>query len=373
MIVAGLMSGTSLDGVDVAFVEITGKGWNARMQTLAGSSTAYPKRVREALLGISNTNTHTADIARLHWYLGEFYTDCVLALVRKTKIEPELIGTHGQTIFHEGQERRVFQRPLRSTLQIGEPSILAEHLRVPVVSDFRPRDIAAGGKGAPLAPYADYLLFRDRKQTRIALNIGGIANLTLLPANAAPEQVIAFDTGPGNMVIDQLMAHYTQGRKTYDASGAMAARGNVDTALLKRLTSDRYYRAKPPKTAGREEYGADFIATLLAANLSPEDTVATATELTARTIAIGVKLTGATPDAVFVSGGGVHNRTLMQMLALEMPQAMVTSSAMLGVDPDLKEAAFFALLAYETWHKRPGNMPSATGARHPVILGKITL
>lgn len=374
MIVAGLMSGTSLDGVDVALVGISGKGWKARVEAIAGSSTPYPKKLREMILAISNRECHTGEIARMNFYLGEFYTDCLTALSKKSHVLPELVGSHGQTIFHEGQGRKMFGVQVRSTLQIGEPSVIAEALGVPVVSDFRVRDMAAGGRGAPLAPYADYLLFRDAKQNRVAVNIGGIGNLTWLPKNAAPEDVVAFDTGPGNMIVDQLVAHFSKGRRNYDAGGAWAAKGQVDEALLKAWTRDRYYRETPPKTAGREEYGAAFVERALAAKLSAEDLIATATAFTARTIRMGIELVskGEPVDLILVSGGGVHNKTLMSMLANEMPRTTVANSALAGVDPDMKEATFFALIAYETWHQRPGNLPAATGARHPVILGKVT-
>lgn len=370
MIVAGLMSGTSLDGVDVAFVEITGHGWSAKTRTLAGRGYRYPRKLKDAILNISNRECHTADIARLHFYLGHFQAECLDRAAQDTRIHAELIGLHGQTIFHEGQPAKLFNTPVRSTLQIAEPSFLAERLRIPVVSDFRARDIAAGGQGAPLAPYADYLFFRHKSEPRAALNIGGIANVTILPPNSPPDQVLAFDTGPGNMVIDQLMTRFT--RRSFDKGGTTAAKGTPDEPLLRNLLRNPYYRRSGPKSAGREQYGAAFVDQLIASGLAPHDLIATATLLTARTIALGLTRAHFTHGTVFVSGGGVHNRTLMSMLSAELPRCTIANSALAGVDPDYKEAAFFALLAYETWHRRPSNMPSATGAKHPAILGKIT-
>jgi anhydro-N-acetylmuramic acid kinase len=370
MIVAGLMSGTSLDGVDVAFVQITGKGWTAKSRTLAGRGFHYPPKLRQALLAISNRECHTRDIARMHYFLGDFQADCLLQAIQETTLRPTLAGLHGQTIFHEGQPKTLFGRPVRSTLQIAEPSFLAERIGIPVVSDFRARDIAAGGQGAPLAPYADYLFFRHKSEPRAALNIGGIANATILPPNATPDQITAFDTGPGNMVVDQLMAHFA--RKPFDEGGRWAAQGQPHLPLLRELLRNPFYRRPGPKSAGREQFGSAFVQRLLDTQLPPRDLVATATLLTARTIALGLSRASFTQGTVFVSGGGVHNRTLMSILASELPQCTIANSALVGIDPDFKEAAFFALLAYETWHARPSNMPSATGARHPVILGKIT-
>jgi anhydro-N-acetylmuramic acid kinase len=354
------MSGTSLDGIDVAIVDLRGQG----IETVGGCSVAYPKKLRETLLAISNCVTHTAAIARMNFLLAELYASAFFGGCEALKIAPEtveLIGCHGQTIYHDEV----------CTLQIGDGSVLAERTGVPVVSDFRPRDMAAGGRGAPLVPFVDYRLFRNAKRGRVAVNIGGIANLTYIPAGAKPEQVAAFDTGPGNMVIDQLVSHFTKERRSYDRGGKMAAKGQVDPGLLAELLSAPYYKEKPPKTAGREQYGTEFVAALLACKLKPEDLVATATALTAAAIAEGIyRFEGV--DDVIVSGGGVHNETLMRYLRAELPEMSVASSAEYGIDPDAKEAIAFAILAHETWRGRPSNLPSATGARGPVILGKIS-
>jgi anhydro-N-acetylmuramic acid kinase len=374
MRVGGIMSGTSLDGIDVAIVEIR----NGKVQTIAGRSTPYPADVRASILAVSDCNTHTREIARLHFLLAELYAEAVQSCCKAGGIAlhtVELIGCHGQTIYHEGAPAAVFGRKIASTLQIGDGSVLAERLGIPVVSDFRPRDIAAGGQGAPLVPYVDWLLFRDPKKGRVLLNIGGIANVTVLPPACPAEKVLAFDTGPGNMVIDALAAHFSGGRLTCDLDGAMAAQGAVEPALLDRLLRDEYYFRRPPKSAGREQYGRAFVERLLASQLEPASLMATATHLTAASIADAIyrfALDDDDLDEVIVSGGGVHNPTLMRMLESELPDLEVKTSAAYGIDPDLKEAIAFAVLAHETWHKRPGNLPAATGARRPAILGKVS-
>ena len=359
MRVAGVMSGTSLDGIDVAVVDVRGP----RISTVAFRTTPYPAEVREAILAVSNTAAPTAAVARLHFRLGWLYGRAVVETCRRARVplaSVELVGCHGQTIYHEGGT---------ATLQIGEAAAIAELTGKPVVSDFRPRDIAAGGKGAPLVPYVDYLLYRHPRRGRIALNIGGIANITAIPAGAAPEDVVAFDTGPGNMAIDALARAATGGRLNYDRGGRLAARGRVLKPLLDDLLADPYYRQKPPKTAGREQYGKEFVARLRG---RPEDLVATATVLTAATVAMGVRrLKGAYHDLI-VSGGGAHNPRIMAHLTGFLPELALATSADFGIDIDAKEAICFAVLAYETWRGRASNLPSATGARHAAVLGKIT-
>ena len=345
------MSGTSLDGIDVAIVDIRGR----RVETIGFTGTPYPASVREAILSVSNTDTHTAAISRLHYRLAELYAKAALRAVRRFGAV-ELIGCHGQTIYHEGRS---------NTMQIGEPAVLAERTGVPVVSNFRARDIAAGGQGAPLVPYVDYLLFRHPKRSRVALNIGGIANITVLPAGCAPDEVIAFDTGPGNMVIDGLAR---EAGLPCDRGGRLAASGQVNRKLLDELLSDPYYRQKPPKSAGREQYGAEFVSRLKATGVPLVDLLATATVLTAATIAMAVGRTG----ELIVSGGGVHNPQLMAHLAAFLPEVAISASTDHGIDADAKEAIAFAVLAHETWRRKTSNLPSATGARRQVILGSIT-
>ncbi|MEZ5352120.1 MAG: anhydro-N-acetylmuramic acid kinase [Bryobacteraceae bacterium] len=371
MRVAGIMSGTSLDGIDVAIVDI-----GARIRTVAYGTTPYTPSVRRAILAVSNRACHTADVSRLNFLLPELYAEALGKLCRTNGVDPasvELIGCHGQTIFHESEGGAVAGRRVASTLQIGDGSVLAERTGIAVVSDFRPRDMAAGGKGAPLVPFVDQLLFRHRTRRRVALNIGGIANITVLPAASEPGEVVAFDTGPGNMVMDQLVAQATQGRARFDRNGARAARGAPIAALLEQLLRDPYYAAPPPKTAGREQYGDAFLQRLLATGAPIDDLIASATAFTALTIVRGIRLIGADPAELIAAGGGVHNPRIMGLLAAYLPGVRVTTTDEFGIDPDAKEAIAFAILAHRTWRRKHGNLPSATGARHPVILGKISL
>jgi anhydro-N-acetylmuramic acid kinase len=353
--VAGVMSGTSLDGIDVAVVEMP------RIRTLAFRSTPYPEAVRTELLSLAKTTQSALSIleavqriSSLNYRLAELYAKAI------RRLGPvDLIGCHGQTVYHEGG---------RHTLQLGEPAVIAERTGIPVVSNFRARDIAAGGQGAPLVPYVDYLLFRHPKRTRVALNIGGIANITVVPAGASPRQVIAFDTGPGNMVIDALVRDFTKGRLNYDRGGKIAQAGNVNVRFLDELLRDTYYRLKPPKSAGREQYGADFVARFHA--LPRPDAIATATVLTAATIARSVQ--SYRPAEIIVSGGGVHNPQIIGHLAGFLPGVALASSTDYGVHADAKEAVAFAVLAYESWRGRASNLPSATGAKRAVVLGSVT-
>lgn len=350
MRVAGLISGTSMDGIDVAVVDI-GEG----IHVVATATAPYPPEVRAAILSVSNAATHTSTIARLNFLLGELFAEAL----QKSGVPLEtieLIGSHGQTIFHEGEPVEFCGRKIASTLQIGEAAVIAERTGIETIADFRPGDIAAGGKGAPLVPFLDYQLFRHPEYARIALNIGGIANITVIPANAKPEDVVAFDTGPGNMAMDAVAP-------PFDRDGERARAGKVNTAQLERLLADPYYRREPPKSCGREQYGTEFVR-------ETGIDIATATELTARTIAQAVGSYPATRE-VIVSGGGAHNRYLMERLrALVQPR--VTTSAEFGIGVDSKEAILFALLAFQTYQGRAGNLPSATGARKAMILGKIS-
>lgn len=350
MIVAGIMSGTSLDGIDVAIVEVLG----AKFRLLKFATTSYPSKVRQALLDVSNCDTHTARISDLNFLLPELYAKAVRALWKKPL---DLVGCHGQTIYHSA----------RSTLQIGDGSVLAERLGTPVVSNFRPRDMAAGGSGAPLVPFFDFLLLRDRRISRVALNIGGIANITVIPRSATLERVIAFDTGPGNMVIDQLVEHYTNGRQRFDRAGKLAATGTLNQKLLDQLLRDPYYRKAPPKTAGREQYGSEFVDRLPAT----PDGIRTAAAFTAATIAQAVTRFGAEPNELIAAGGGIHNPVLMSYLAAFLPSVKIRTTDEFGIPGDAKEAVAFAVLAAETWRRRPSNVPAATGARQPAVLGVI--
>jgi anhydro-N-acetylmuramic acid kinase len=345
--VAGLISGTSVDGIDVAVVDI-----DESIKIVASKTIPYPAEVRDAILSVSDA----ANISRLNFLLGELFAEAL----QKTGVSLktiELIGSHGQTIFHEGRPVEFLGRKIASTMQIGEAAVIAERTGIETIADFRPSDMAAGGKGAPLAPFLDYQLFKHPERARIALNIGGIANITVIPANARPEDVIAFDTGPGNMVIDALCP-------PFDRDGEGARAGRVNGGLLARLLyNDQHLRLPPPKSCGREQYGAEFIRN------SGID-LATATEFTVRTIAAAVGQYAETADLI-VSGGGAHNRYMMERLRAVL-KPRITTSAEFGIDVDAKEAILFAVLAYQTYHRRPGNIPSATGARRPAILGKVS-
>jgi len=371
MRVAGIMSGTSLDGIDVAIVDIHGK----KIEPLAFHSVPYPKSVRSAILGVSNTMTHTAAIARLHFLLGELYAEAVRETCRRKRISLRsisLCGLHGQTIFHEGAPINYLGRRVASTMQIGDASVVAERTGLRIISNFRERDIAAGGRGAPLVPLVDFLLFRHRRIGRVALNIGGIANITVIPAGASREDVVAFDTGPGNMVIDALVSRLTDGRQTCDRNGRIARESKIHEGLLKAMLGDPYFKLRPPKSAGREQFGQEYSSGLIATGVALPDLIATATELTAQSIALAISSYAETTREVIASGGGVHNRWLMRRLRELLPTHDLVTSADHGIDPDAKEAIAFAVLAYEFISGRPGNLPSATGARQPALLGRET-
>jgi anhydro-N-acetylmuramic acid kinase len=373
------MSGTSLDGIDVAITDIEESEGHLKIALAGAHSQQYPQTVREALLAVSDADTHTRDIALVHFRLGQLYAEAVAEACSSLGIEPasiDLIGCHGQTIFHQGSPVGFLDGNVAATLQIGEPGFLAERFSVPVVSDFRPRDIAAGGTGAPLVPFVDYILFRDENTGRVALNIGGIANLTAIPAGAGPGDTFAFDTGPGNMLLDSLVRESTGGERTFDEDAAMARKGRVNQGLLQELLGDEYYGQVPPKSTGREQYGIAVVRRLLATELPLEDLLATTAELTARTIADAVRqfvLPRVSIQEVIASGGGVRNPLIVERLDSLLGNIRLRTSDDFGVPSDDKEAMAFAVLAYQTWRRQPSNVPSATGANRAVILGKLTL
>lgn len=390
MTVAGIMSGTSADGIDVALVRIapatrtTAASLDVpRLRLLGHVAVPYPAAVRKRVLQAMNAQDESvAELSRLHWRLGQIYADAVQLALKKYPIHLDLIGCHGQTIYHQGAAQRALGSNVACTWQMGEASEIAARLGVPVVSDFRPSDIAAGGQGAPLVPLLDYAVFRHVKRNRVLQNLGGIGNLTVIPANAAPEDVFAFDTGPANMVIDAIVTACCN--KKYDAQGAMAARGRVIHTVVEECLSQHFFHTPPPKSAGREEFGREFSARFLARcrkhSSRAEDAVATATALTAGSIGIAWKrfvqpaLRNAPTDYI-VAGGGANNLTLLQIIRKELAEFVnitLRTSDDFGMPTAAKEAMAFALLAYQTWHGLPGNLPRATGARRPVILGKIT-
>lgn len=374
--VAGLMSGTSADGVDVAIVDIAGRA----VDLVAFDMSTYKPALRKAILDLCRPESATlADICHYNHVLGEVFADAVIELCRKHKIRLrsiDLIGSHGQTIYHHPQGGHYQGRTIRSTLQIGEPSVIAQRTGITTVADFRPRDMAAGGQGAPLVPYADYVLFKHRKLSRAVQNIGGIANVTFLPRGGRMEDVVAFDTGPGNMVIDGVMRQITLGRRCYDRDGRMAARGKVGRDLLKQMLRHPFLRRRPPKSTGREAFGQFysewFHRQAQNMKLTLEDMIATATAFTAATIAQAYrKFLPEMPDEVILCGGGAHNVTLVSMLQQELPGVKICTSDEFGIDADAKEAISFAILAQATFNGVANNIPSATGADGPVVLGKI--
>ncbi len=382
MIVAGVMSGTSADGIDVALVEIAPAKGRPRLTLLAHAGFRYPATLRQAVLAAMNAkSTTTAELARLNWRLGMAYADAVKATVKRHNVKIDLIGCHGQTLYHQARAVSYTGKSFACTWQAGEAAVIATELGVPIVSNFRTADMANGGQGAPLVPLLDYVMFSDAKRGRILQNIGGIANLTALPAGAYGDKVFAFDSGPGNMVIDAL-AQKLLG-KPYDRNGANAAKGQVLDPVLTEMLRDPYFKLKPPRTTGREQFGREYAVKFLAAcrrhSRKPEDALATATALTAETIARSFEsfvlpaMKGKPIDYI-VSGGGARNATLMKMLAarLEPIGCMLTTIEKFGMPAEAKEAAAFALLAWMTWHYLPGNVPSATGARRPVILGQVS-
>jgi anhydro-N-acetylmuramic acid kinase len=383
MIVAGVMSGTSADGINVALVRVTtssrGRAGTPGLHFLAHAEYPYPKRVRRAVLAAMNsTKASVADLARLNFLLAELYADAMLATQRRFRLKAELVGCHGQTLYHQGEAAPFLGRRLAATWQTGEGALVAARVGVPVVSDFRPADMAAGGKGAPLVPFLDFLLYRDSRVGRIVQNIGGIANLTAIPANASPNSVVAFDTGPGNMLIDAVTDQLFG--KAFDRDGRIAGSGAVLDPVISDAMRGAFFRRKPPKTAGREEFGREFAQNFIrrCGRADKRDIVATASALTARSIADALRRfvmhrTGTYRDFI-VSGGGASNPTLMAMLANELrPLGLqIRTSDEFGLPSEAKEAAAFALLAFQTWNRKPSNVPSATGAKRPAILGKIS-
>jgi anhydro-N-acetylmuramic acid kinase len=383
MVVAGVMSGTSADGIDVAVVRLAAHP-HGRFELIGHAEYPYPKKVRAAVLAAMNASqANVADLARLNFLLGELYSEAVLATEQQFRVKVNLVGCHGQTLYHQGEPQRFLVRKLTATWQTGESAIIAARVDAPVVSDFRPADMAAGGKGAPLVPFLDYLLFRDARVGRIVQNIGGIANLTAIPAGAAASDVIAFDTGPGNMVIDAVTEDLF--RQPFDRGGKIAASGKVLDKVIGKFLQRDFFKSNPPKTAGREEFGREFVRDFLRScrGSRKQDVVATATALTANSIADAVrrfviKNSNVAKKKAFhemiLSGGGAKNATLVSMLTIELAplEVRLRFSDEFGLPSAAKEAVAFAVLAHETWHRRTSNVPSATGASRAVVLGKIS-
>ena len=384
--VAGIMSGTSGDGIDIALARIeprTNKRGNTlRLRLLAHEAFPFPKSLRTAVLAAQDAkSTSTAELARLNWRLGLAYADAVEAVQEIYGVEIDLIGCHGQTIYHQAKPERYCGESFACTWQIGEPSVIATRLQIPVVSNFRPADMVMGGQGAPLVPLLDYVVFADARIARVLQNIGGIGNLTAIPAGAGANEAMAFDTGPGNMVLDTLMQKLYG--KPYDRDGRTAARGKVLTKVVAAALKQPFFRKSPPRSAGREQFGTafaeDFLAHCCKAGGDEADVIATATALTAESIArsyaefVQPKMDAA-PVEYILSGGGVRNVAMVKMLRerLEPMGCKLFASDEAGMPAEAKEAAAFALLAYCTYYGLPGNLPSATGAAAPLVLGTIS-
>ena len=383
LLVLGLMSGTSADGIDVALARISGAPPRLNAKLLNHTSINLPPQLRKEILRVAEQQAISASqLSQLNFRLGEVFAEAALTACRRFRVSPKeiaLLGSHGQTIFHQGRPVSYLGRPTASTLQIGEPAIIAARTGITTVADFRPADIAQSGQGAPLVPYADYLLYRHPKLGRVSLNLGGIANITVIPANAKPSQVFAFDTGPANMLIDALVAGFTHNRQRYDKNARLAQQGRAIPALLNELMRDPYLKLAPPKSTGREYYGRTYLDRFLRLGrrhkAKPNDLVRAATIFTALSIVDALNrfvLPKTKIRQLIVSGGGAHNPLILAQLAAALPQVEIVHSPQLGVPEDAKEAFAFAILAYETFHGRPSNLPSATGARGPAILGKIS-
>jgi anhydro-N-acetylmuramic acid kinase len=391
MLVIGMMSGTSADGIDVALARISGASPHLNAKLLDHTSFQFPPALRKEILRVAEQQPISAgELSQLNFRLGHTYADAVLAACKRFKVAPkriDLVGNHGQTIFHHGPP--VSRSPLVtrhsplsssvSTLQIGEGSVIAARTGITTVSDFRPADMALGGQGAPLVPFADYVLYRHPKLGRVLLNIGGIANITVIPTGARPDQVFAFDTGPGNMLIDALVQHFTRGRQRFDKDAHLASRGRSLPALLDELLRDPYLKLAPPKSTGREYYGRAYVKKFLSLGrrhrAKPNDLIRAATIFTALSVVDALHrfvLPKTRIHQLIVSGGGSHNPLILAQLSAALPEIQVLPSSAFGIPEDAKEAFAFALLAYETFHQRPSNLPFATGARGPAVLGKIS-
>lgn len=369
----GLMSGTSADGIDALLAEVSGKGLRTRVRTLVFETYPFTPGMKQRILKL--VSAQAEEICEMNFIIGELLAEAARKLMKRAKVSPgkvDFIGSHGQTVYH------LSGHPCRrnSTLQIGEGAVLAARTGVITVCDFRPADIAAGGTGAPLVPFADYILFRKKGKTRALLNLGGIANVTVIPGKL--DQVMAFDTGPANMVIDGLVRLQSRGKRKWDDGGQLAGKGKLNERLLGDLMGHPYLRLPPPKSTGREMFGEEFAKNLWkkGRRLSFEDLLATATFFTAASIYLGFDrfiFPLFRVDEIYVSGGGMHNRTLMGFLGKVFDPIPVAPLNDLGVPGDAKEALAFALLADATLQGMASNVPSATGARGPAVLGKIIL
>ena len=377
-LVVGLMSGTSADGIDAVLTRIEGfSTTTTKVEQLGFHFLPFDEQTRNRILAIAGGDFGcTKEICLMSTHLGVLYARAVRELLDKCGVDQiDLIGNHGQTVWHIPEDTPYLGATLRGTLQIGDPSYLAEEFHCPVVSDFRVRDMAAGGLGAPLVPYTEFLLYRSETEDVALQNIGGIGNVTLLPAGCRLDEVTAFDTGPGNMVMDALVMRLTDGAQSYDDGGRLAASGRVIPELLDWMCDDPYLAKQPPKTTGREYYGKEYVEKVLAfGDYELVDVLTTATAFTARSIALSLRrFAKRMPARLVVGGGGSRNPTLLRFLQEDLPEVKVQIQEDLGLDSDAKEAVAFALLANEALFGICNNAPSATGAKHPVVMGRINL
>ncbi len=378
MKVVGLMSGTSADGIDAALVSIVRRGGRPKITPIAFASSPYPRALQQRLVDLS-LHGDVAEICHMNTYLGELFAKAALKVIRAAKHQPaeiHAIGSHGQTIHHLPKGRREPGLGLiRSTLQIGEPAVIAERTGITTVANFRPRDMAAGGEGAPLVPYAHAVAFSHARRARLVVNIGGISNVTYLPAGGGLADVRAFDTGPGNMVLDAIVQDATQGTRAYDAGGRWARKGTIHRPLLTELMAHPFLARRPPKSTGREEFGAPFVRRLRdkqkRARLSMEDLLATCAAWTAEAIGSARRWVPGKIDDVIIGGGGVSNRAIMASLRTVFAPAPVLSFDECGWSSKAFEATAFALLAHDLLQGHCTNVPQVTGARRPVLLGSI--
>ena len=378
-LVIGLMSGTSVDGIDAALVRIHGKGHGIRVETVGFATYPFPSTVRQRIFELFDPATGSVDkVCEMNFVVGEAFADAALKVAAACGVriqDVDLIGSHGQTIYHRPRVGREGPWAGRSTLQIGEPAVITERTGVTTVADFRTRDIAAGGQGAPLVPYVDYLLFTHPEISRAVQNIGGIGNVTYLPKDAGALMVTAFDTGPGNMIIDGAMTVLTSGQMPYDRDGLWASRGRVEPGMLLELMTHPFIHLDPPKTTGREEFGMQFTRPVVEKwrdRMSDYDVITTITAFTAESISFAYRRFLGPVDEIVLGGGGCHNPVLVEMIRERLPSTRLRRHEDFGISSDAKEAIAFAVLASETMYGNTGNLPGATGARKQVVLGKIS-
>lgn len=364
MIAVGLMSGTSLDGIDAALVRIRPNGASYRVDLLNFLTAPFEPELLRAVRELLPPNSGTIEqAAHVHNALGKAFAQAAEDVAGEMPVD--FVASHGQTVWHDG--------PAHVTLQLGDAFVIRERMRATVCYDFRSADCAAGGHGAPLVPYVDALLLSAAEEDRVAVNVGGIANLTVIARGADPAQVVAFDSGPGNMLIDAFVNARTNGARAYDRNGELALGGSIHAGVLQRLLSDPYFALPAPKTTGRERFGAQYLQAH-AADLEPlsiEDGAATLTALTCESLAQAIRSTAAAGARVLVSGGGARNEAILQGLRERLPGFIVERSDAMNLNTDAKEAIAFAILGYETLRERAANVPRVTGASHPAVLGAV--